>query len=164
MTKTVKRSLCALLSIALLVCCLPLGALAEEETGVIRLNDAEDLVRLAENCRLDSWSRDKIVYLDADIDLSGTGFGGIPSFGGRWEGQGHTVSGLNLTADGSVQGLFRYIQTSGAVHNTTASGTVQPGAPGPRWAALRGRTPVPSKTAALTAPSPAPARWAAWPG
>lgn len=127
MTKTVKRSLCALLSIALLVCCLPLGALAEEETGVIRLNDAEDLVRLAENCRLDSWSRDKIVYLDADIDLSGTGFGGIPSFGGRWEGQGHTVSGLNLTADGSVQGLFRYIQTSGAVYNTTASGTVQPG-------------------------------------
>ena len=54
MTKTVKRGLCALLSAALLVCCLPLGALAEEEAGVIHLNDAEDLVRLAENCRLDS--------------------------------------------------------------------------------------------------------------
>ena len=127
MTKIVKRSLCALLGMALLVGCLPLGALAEEEPGVIHLNDAQDLVQLAENCRLDSWSRDKIVYLDADIDLSGTGFEGIPSFGGRWEGQGHTVSGLNLTADGSVQGLFRYIQTSGAVYNTTASGTVQPG-------------------------------------
>lgn len=127
MTKTVKRGLCALLSAALLVCCLPLGALAEEEAGVIHLNDAEDLVRLAENCRLDSWSRDKIIYLDEDIDLSGTGFGGIPSFGGRWEGQGHTISGLNLTADGSVQGLFRYIQTSGSVYNTIASGTVQPG-------------------------------------
>lgn len=127
MTKIVKRSLCALLGMALLVGCLPLGALAEEEPGVIHLNDAQDLVQLAENCRLDSWSRDKIVYLDADIDLSGTGFEGIPSFGGRWEGQGHTVSGLNLTADGSVQGLFRYIQIAGAVYNTTASGTVQPG-------------------------------------
>lgn len=127
MTKTVKRSLCALLSLALVGGCLPSGALAEEETGVIHLNDAQDLVQLAASCRLDSWSRDKIVYLDADIDLSGTGFGGIPSFGGRWEGQGHTLSGLNLTADGSVQGLFRYIQTSGAVYNTTVSGTVQPG-------------------------------------
>ena len=127
MTGTMKRGLCALLGMALLAGCLPLSTLAEEEPGVIHLKDAEDLIQLAENCRLDSWSRDKTVYLDADIVLSGTGFEGIPSFGGRWEGQGHTISGLNLTVDGSVQGLFRYIQTEGMVRETTLTGIVQPG-------------------------------------
>lgn len=127
MTKTVKRGLCSLLSAALLVCCVPVGALAEEEPGIIHLTSADDLIQLAADCRLDSWSRGKTVYLDADIDLSGTDFGGIPSFGGLWDGQNHTISGLTLTADGSVQGLFRYIQTDATVRATTLQGTVQPG-------------------------------------
>ena len=127
MTKTVKRGLCSLLCAALLFASLPATVFAEDGDNAIHLTDADDLLQLAENCRLDSWSRDKIVYLDADIDLTGTGFSGIPSFGGLWEGGGHAISGLTLTADGSVQGLFRYIQAEGAVRQTTVTGTVQPG-------------------------------------
>lgn len=126
MNKTIRRGLCSLLCTALLFGTLPAAVFAEEE-NVIHLTSADDLLQLAENCRLDSWSLDKTVYLDADIDLTGTDFDGIPSFGGLWEGQGHTISGLTLTDEGSVQGLFRYIQTEGTVRRTTVTGTVQPG-------------------------------------
>lgn len=126
MRKTVRQGLCALLSTALLLGSLPAAALAEEDPATLHLSTADDLVQLAENCRLDSWSLGLTVYLDADIDLTGSDFGGIPTFGGRWEGNGHTISGLTLTADGSVQGLFRYIQKDAVVRQTTLSATVQP--------------------------------------
>lgn len=127
MTKTVKRGLCALLCTALVFGSLPAAIPAEGSDTVVHLTSADDLIQLAENCRLDSWSRGRTVYLDADIDLTDCDFDGIPSFGGLWEGQGHTISGLTLTADGSVQGLFRYIQTEGTVRETTVTGTIQPG-------------------------------------
>lgn len=126
MHKTAKRGLCALLFTALLLGSLPAAALAEEEDAALHLSTADDLVQLAENCRLDSWSQGLTVYLDADIDLTGSDFAGIPTFGGRWEGNGHTISGLTLTADGSVQGLFRYLQKNAVVRQTTLSATVQP--------------------------------------
>ena len=38
------------------------------------LRTAEDLAELSQNCTLDSWSRGKTVYLEADIDLTGADF------------------------------------------------------------------------------------------
>ena len=53
-----------------------------------KLRTAEDLAELSRNCTLDSWSQGKTVYLEADLDLSGTEFAPIPTFGGTFEGQG----------------------------------------------------------------------------
>ena len=64
--------------------------------------------------------------LDADIDLTGVDFEGIPSFGGALEGQNHIISGLSLTGSGSVQGLFRYVQQGAVVRDLHVSGTVSP--------------------------------------
>ena len=115
--------LCLLLAAGL---CAPAVAAAEEDTTVIRIYSAKDLIKLADQCTLDSWSRDKTVLLQADIDLSLTAFRPIASFGGTFDGQGHTISGLNLRPNGEVQGLFRYIQTTGVVKNLTVHGTIIP--------------------------------------
>lgn len=70
--------------------------------------------------------RGELVRLEADIDLSGTDFTPIPTFGGTFEGQGHTISGLSITGSGNVRGLFRYIQPSGVVRDLSVEGRVDP--------------------------------------
>ena len=96
-------------------------------TGEITITTVADLLELTRNCSLDTWSQGKTVRLAADLDLTGAAFTPIPTFGGTFDGQGHTISGLSLTANGSKQGLFRTIQPGGVVENLNVSGTVAPG-------------------------------------
>lgn len=90
----------------------------------IQISSAEDLIKLAEDCKLDTWSRGKIVSLAKDIDVSGKDFIGIPIFGGTFEGNGHMISGVNLSASGSNQGFFRYIENGGNVKDLIVRGNV----------------------------------------
>ncbi len=87
---------------------------------------AEDLVQLARELHPGQLVPGEIVRLEADIDLSGTDFTPIPTFGGTFEGQGHTISGLSITGSGNVRGLFRYIQPSGVVRDLSVEGRVDP--------------------------------------
>ena len=112
------RRLWAALLALCLVLALTLPVFAEGESGTadtaeketFHIGTVDDLLQLADSCRLDSWSKNRTVYLDADLELTGSGFAGIPSFSGVFEGQGHTISGLSLVDDGSVIGFFRYVQ------------------------------------------------------
>lgn len=141
---TAKRTLEKLLSVCICLCMLgamlPAQVFAEEadtaqtETvqdtapkDTVYLSSADDLIQLAKNCRLDSWSQNRTVVLEADIDLSSVDFNGIPSFGGTWEGQNHAITGLSLSQDGSVQGLFRYVQQGALVRDMTVKGRIKPG-------------------------------------
>lgn len=101
-------------------------AFAVEPTSTIYISSPEELASLAKNCSLDTWSRGKTVILSNDIDLAGTGFTSIPSFGGSFDGQGHTISGLSLTDYGSPQGLFRYVQEGSLIKRLTVKGSVTP--------------------------------------
>ena len=92
----------------------------------IYIENAEDLLELAENCRLDTWSQDKQVVLQADISLNETDFQPIPTFGGIFEGGGHTISGLSVTSAVTPAGLFSHVQSCGVIQNLNASGTVAP--------------------------------------
>ena len=67
---TPTRVLAALLSLCMLLAVLPGAALAADQPQkqTIHIATAPDLLNLAESCRLDSWSKDKLVVLDADID------------------------------------------------------------------------------------------------
>ena len=84
---TAKRTLEKLLSVCICLCMLgamlPAQVFAEEadtaqtETvqdtapkDTVYLSSADDLIQLAKNCRLDSWSQNRTVVLEADIDLS----------------------------------------------------------------------------------------------
>ena len=92
----------------------------------IYLSSPEDILNLAENCISDAWSRDKVFVLKNDIDLSGTEFTSIPTFGGTFLGQGFTVSGLRLTGEVTALGFFRYLQKSALVEDLHLKGIVQP--------------------------------------
>ena len=126
MKRKISKLLSLLLAAVLLLSLAAPAALAAGSADVVYLRTAEDLAELSKNCTLDSWSQGKTVYLEADIDLTGTDFAPIPTFGGTFEGQGHTISGLSLTGSGNVRGLFRYIQPSGAVRDLNVTGSISP--------------------------------------
>ncbi len=85
------------------------------------LQDAQEqdgtLKELAKNCTLDTWSRDKVVILDADLDFTSEGITLIPTFGGIFLGQGHTIKGFAIEGTSNNIGFFRYIQETGQVWN-----------------------------------------------
>ncbi len=97
-----------------------------EEAGSIHISSAEDLIDLARSCTLDTWSRGKTVILDGDIDLGGTEFAPIPTFGGTFEGKGHTISGLEIRESVAPAGLFAVVQSGGKINALTVQGTVAP--------------------------------------
>lgn len=92
----------------------------------IYLSTPEDILALAENCRVNTWSIGKTIVLSNDIDMTDYSFGGIPTFGGNFLGQGHVIKGIELTQDGSVVGFFRYLQKNAIVENLTIEGNIQP--------------------------------------
>ena len=136
MRNLIKR-ISALLLCLLLVLSLPVTALAEEakdtdeaaaaeEGTTLRILRQKQFLDFAENCRLDSYSRNLSVVLLTDIDLTGVDFAGIPIFCGNFDGNGHTISGLSITQDGSNMGLFRYVDASALIQNLTVSGEIIP--------------------------------------
>ena len=92
----------------------------------VTVETEQDLIELAENCRLDVWSADKLVQLNADIVLQEHQDLYIPSFGGIFEGNGHKISNLYIEKEGSALGFFRYIREGGTVRNLTVEGKVLP--------------------------------------
>ena len=123
-----RRLLAGLTALALLLMlALPVWAEGEEtEKLPVSINSVEDLLQLVADCRLDSWSEDRTVDLNTDLDLTGVDFAGIPTFSGTFDGNSHTISGLSLVDDGSVTGFFRYIQADGVVHDLTIRGRSMP--------------------------------------
>ena len=101
--KPLRRLTAGLVCLCLLLGILVPAALALD--GDIHISSAADWRRLAQNCRLDTWSQGKTVVLDCDLDL--TGEASIPTFGGTFDGQGHTIQGWKLEGEGSHRGLFR---------------------------------------------------------
>ncbi|MBR6607767.1 MAG: hypothetical protein IKK98_03785 [Oscillospiraceae bacterium] len=95
-------------------------------THSVKISSPQDLLRFAESCRIDSFSRNLEVSLEQDIDLTGVDFKGIPVFCGTFRGNNHTISGLSLTGEGSVQGLFRYLTKTAVVESLTVKGPVTP--------------------------------------
>ena len=91
----------------------------------IHIATAEDFVELAKKCKLDTYSTNKRVYLDEDIELTGAELRSIPTFGGQFFGQGHTISGYTMTDARSYTGLFAYVQEHGIIDNLNVRGSVK---------------------------------------
>lgn len=97
-----------------------------EEKPTVHITTVDELLQLAKDCSLDTYSTHRTVLLDADLDLVGQGFAGIPIFNGTFDGQGHTISNLNLVQDGSVVGFFRYLESDAVVQDLTLQGRAMP--------------------------------------
>ena len=119
------RKIIGSLLCAVLILCLALPAMAKDKADVTIAN-TEEFISFAQECRLDSYSMDLTVSLEADIDLSKTDFAGVPIFCGTFLGNGHTISGLNISGNGSQQGLFRYLTQTAAVKDLNVTGKVTP--------------------------------------
>lgn len=127
-----KRIFTGLLA-ALLLLSLAVPAAAEETAQAeqvpavdLKIQTVPQLLALAENCRLDSYSQDLVVSLEKDLDLTGTEFEGIPIFCGTFLGNNHTIQGLDIKKNGSAQGLFRYLAETAVVEKLTVQGEVEP--------------------------------------
>lgn len=115
-----------ILTVGLLFGSLSVPVRAEAET-VITIQSLEEFYEFAQACTLDSWSEGKTVRLEADISIENINdIVTVPYFKGTFDGQGHTIRGLTIIYDGSVQGLFRYIGEGGTVKNLNVVGTVTP--------------------------------------
>ena len=105
---------------------LPAVLAADPEEEAVSISSVEELRAFAKNCSLDAWSQGKTFLLKADLNLAGEDFTPIPIFGGTFDGQGHTISGLRITAAGSGMGLFRYIEAGALVENLRVEGLSAP--------------------------------------
>ena len=105
-----------------------LASYNDEEAGweEIYIDSVDSLKAFSRKCRLDTWSQNKKVYLTEDLNLAGSEFVSIPTFGGCFDGQGHTISGLAVRDSVSYTGLFSYTQRTAVITGLHVQGTVRP--------------------------------------
>lgn len=101
-------------------------ALIPIEWEEIEISTAEDLCALAKNCSLDTWSRNKYVILKNDISLYESDFLTIPTFGGVFDGQNHTISHYYMSSGQNQIGLFADVQKQGLIKNLNVSARIMP--------------------------------------
>ena len=92
----------------------------------IKIKDVEDLLEFAEKCTLDTWSQDKTVVLQADIYMEDIAFEPIATFGGTFDGKGHSIVGLEIRNSVSPAGLFGVLQEGAVVKSLNVLGKVMP--------------------------------------
>ncbi|WP_408070033.1 hypothetical protein [Butyrivibrio sp. JL13D10] len=103
---------------------------AEEEKVVeiayenMEINSLDDFIELSKRCKEDSWSTNKIVKLNCDLNLSDTNFDTIPYFDGIFEGNNHQIKGYGNGEDSYITGLFRFIGTNGMVQDLNLTGEI----------------------------------------
>lgn len=104
-------------------------AASEEQTTFtqVYISSAKDLADLAQRCRLDSASKRLKVTLTKNISLTEYPNLEIPTFRGVFDGGNHKITGFTIDADGSAQGLFRYIQEGAVVKDLEVVGRIIPG-------------------------------------
>lgn len=123
-----KQKLCALAMVVLLLfsSSAPAAQALSQSGSTVVISSVSDFEDFAKSCSLDSWSQGKTVTLTCSLNLTGSSFTSIPTFGGTFDGGGHTISGYRLTVSGSHQGLFRYVQSGGVVKNLVVQGALAP--------------------------------------
>ena len=125
-----KKRLSAFLIMLLIPICLNLPVYAENtddnalEWEEIKISDTQDLIKLADNCHLDTWSDNKYVILTNDIVIDDETFNGIVTFGGIFDGKGHTINNFNYKGSASYTGFFAYIQEGATVKDLNIIGKV----------------------------------------
>ena len=115
--KVLGRATAVVLSAALTFLSIPVSIPASSASGIITIASEEDLMELSEKCSLDSFSQGKTVNLTEDLDLRGCDYKAIPSFGGIFNGNDHTISGLNYDSALTENGLFISVQKGAEIHD-----------------------------------------------
>jgi hypothetical protein len=116
-----------LLSAVLLMNSMPqLPVMAADAEADIVIKTAQELAAFSRSCTNQEYTEGRTVSLQADINLSGSDFEPIPAFFGTFEGNGYTISGLDIRQSGSNMGLFRYVEEGALIQDLNVNGTVEP--------------------------------------
>lgn len=91
----------------------------------IHIKTSEDFEEFAENCKLDTWSRNKNVYLEDDIVIVNSEQHSVPTFGGHFYGKDHTINGYNMHESRSYTGLFNYVQEGAVIESLVVKASVK---------------------------------------
>lgn len=134
MNKSLRTFFCLLLLLSLLLSfsCPVFAAENKEEEEAedvrteLHIRSEEDFLKFAKNCVQDHYSSNLTVFLDANLDLEGVNFAGIPIFTGIFHGNHHTIRGIRLDVEGSTQGLFRYVTRGALIDNLSIEGLYFP--------------------------------------
>ena len=126
MRKRIRSVLAAVTALVLTLTGCPAASAADARAEEIHIRTAADLEELAKNCSLDTWSDGKRVVLDNDISIAGLDFSPIPVFNGVFDGGGHMIADLELTAPMSPCGLFLKTGKDAEIRLLTVSGNVEP--------------------------------------
>ena len=90
----------------------------------IHIKTPEDFSEFCKNCRVDTWSVNKNVYLDNDIILKSAEYNSVPTFGGHFYGNNYTISGYTMYEARSYTGLFCYTQKTAVIDSVVLKATV----------------------------------------
>ena len=125
--KHLKDILCLVLVLLLLVSG-PVCAFASADSAPAATDIAslQDFLSFAEGCSIDSYSSGRRFRLVSDIDLGGREFSPIQIFLGVFDGNGHSITGLSITREGSSLGLFRRVGEEACIVNLAVAGYVTP--------------------------------------
>lgn len=128
MMKRLRLAFCLamILSVLLSAFALPAEASAEEAPETVDIADLQGFLSFAESCSIDSYSAGRRFRLVSDIDLQGRDFSPVQIFLGYFDGNGHSITGLNISRNGSSLGLFRRIGEDAYVSGLSVSGKVIP--------------------------------------
>ncbi len=132
MNKNIQNILSAALAAVMLVSVFParlradggIGTGVSEAKETIYVSNADELINLSDDCSLDSWSVGKVVEITADISLEGRNFEPIPTFSGILNGNGHTISGLEISKGSTPTGFISRVKSGGLVRDLKINGTV----------------------------------------
>lgn len=99
-----------------------------DEIEEITISNADEFMNMVRSCSLDTWSVNKKIVITEDISLVGKNFSGIPSFGGVFDGQGHTISDVSLKDKTGLSyvGFFTHVAKSARIMNLNVTGSIIP--------------------------------------
>lgn len=92
----------------------------------VEINSRKDFDDVVKNCHTDTWSTDKKIVLNTDLDFKNKEFKPIRSFGGIFEGNGHTLKGVIFSKEVSDTGVFGTVRRFGTVRNLNVEGSITP--------------------------------------
>lgn len=104
----------------------PAQAGQDTTSQVIMIRTEEEFVDFSKSCSVQHFSEGKTFILEADLDLTGMEISPVPLFCGTFDGNGHSIRGIQIQKSGSDLGLFRYIEEGAIVQNLRAEGELSP--------------------------------------
>ncbi len=98
----------------------------ESSGDVIEISDADDLMFLSKKSTNEAETMGKTYVITRDISLENVDYQPVSIFAGTLDGQGYSITGLNIGGNVSLTGLVRSVGETACIRNLCVSGNVAP--------------------------------------